>query len=1092
MGDSGAFERAVAAAVSRFGADVKPKLKGPGGPEDQLRGPFEILIHAVSNALGLTTVMHGEVRLVHLDARPDYAVDVADVLTGYVELKRPGLGADPDSFSGKNAVQWSKLRLLPNVLYTDGNEWGLYRNGQRVGEIARVAGKVQTAGASLVPRDGDVARVMYDFLTWKPVIPRSVGQLVRAVAGLCQLLRSEVQRALELEAVGQRSPMLSVLAEGWRNLLFPDASDEAFSDQYAQTVTFALLLARVEGITFDGRDITQIAKKLGKKHSLMGSALAALTDDSLSGLATTLQTLVRVIGVVDWARLDDGSGDAYLHLYEDFLAVYDPELRQKTGSYYTPNDVVQFMVSFTDDILRTRLHRSQGFASTDVVVVDPAMGTGTFLLNVIDRAAEAIREVEGPGQVGPRLRELIGQRLVGFEKQTGPYAVAELRLYESLRRHHSDVPADGLRIYVTDTLENPRGDTGWLPLTYKPLAESRQKANQVKNSEPVLVVLGNPPYDSVTTGAGKWIENGDPSRHEPPPLNAFRAKGNGRYESVMSNLHAFFWRWATWKVFDHHPESPDGVVAFITPSAYLKSAGFAGMREYLRRTTDEGWIIDVSPEGHTPDVPTRIFPGVRQPLCIGIFVRSGAPSPQTPATVHYAAVTGRRAEKFAQLRTLSHTGTNWSDCPAGWRDPLLPIGSQIWETSPLLGDLMPWSSRGVTPGRVWVYAPMPSTLERRWALFLAADTETRREMFREARDRKLTTLVPALPGVPEHHGSLADEARPHPAPVRVAYRSFDRQWLIPDSRLMEVPRPDLWRVRSSRQIFVSEQNAHPVTGGAGLVFTSLIPDMDHYNGRSGCVRPLYRDQAGTTPNVAPMLLQVLARRLGTRVPADDLLAYIAGVTAHPGYTMRFQEDLQVPGIRIPLTADPGLWRCAVELGRRCIWLHTYGERFSDPDNGRPEASPQLPPDLRPLSRVEIPDSEMGMPDTIRYDSETETLHVGLGEIQPVRAEVWEYRVSGMQVIKKWFGYRKKSPAGRRQLQLDHEVSRTWSSRLTTELLELLNVLALLVELEAEQGHTLDLICAAERITNAELTAASVFPVPAHTRKALPVDEQALF
>ncbi|WP_436775760.1 type ISP restriction/modification enzyme [Yinghuangia sp. YIM S09857] len=1089
---SGAFEQAVAAAVSRFGAEVKPKLRGPGGPEDQLRAPFEGLIQAVGAALGFPIVMHGEVPLVHLDARPDYAVDVADALTGYVELKRPGLGADPDGFTGRNAVQWSKLRLLPNVLYTDGNEWGLYRNGRRAGDLASVVGKVQSAGARLAPRNGDLAHLLHDFLTWKPVVPRNVGQLVRAVAGLCQLLRAEVQRALELEAAGQRAPLLSVVADGWRRLLFPGASDEAFADQYAQTVTFALLLARVEGITFDGRDVTQIARLLGKRHLLMGSALAALTDDVLSGLSTTLQTLVRVIGAVDWARLDDGSGEAYLRLYEDFLAVYDPELRKTTGSYYTPNDVVRFMVSFVEEILRTRLRRPQGFASTDVVVVDPAMGTGTFLLNVIERASQVIRDTEGPGQVGPRLRELLGERLVGFEKQAGPYAVAELRLYEALRRAQSDAPAGGLRIYVTDTLANPRGKAGWLPLTYKALAESRKKADQVKNSESVLVVLGNPPYDAVTAGAGEWIERGDRAQAEPPPLDAFRAEGNGRYESVLSNLHAYFWRWATWKVFDRHPECPEGVVAFITPSAYLKSIGFAGMREYLRRTADEGWIIDVSPEGHTPDVPTRVFPGVRQPLCIGIFVRSGPPSPEIPARIQYTAVEGRRAEKFAGLRTLTPDGGNWSPCATGWRAALLPAGSGVWEASPLLSDLMPWSSRGVTPGRVWVYAPTPSTLTRRWNLFLAAGTEARREMFREARDRKLTTDVAALPGVPEHHGALADEHLPHPAPVRVAYRSFDRQWLIPDSRLMEVPRPDLWRVRSDGQIFVSEQNAHPITGGPALVFTALIPDMHHYNGRSGCVRPLYRDAVASAPNVAPRLLQELRRRLGIDVSEDDLLAYIAAVAAHPAYTECFAEDLQVPGVRVPLTASPELWLRAVALGRRCLWLHTYGERFVDPGDGRPAGPPMLPPSSRPLSHVEIPDSESGMPDEVRYDYATETLHVGTGQIGPVRAATWAYQVSGMPVVRKWFGYRKRNPAGRRLLQLDREVATTWAPNLTTELLELLNVLTMLIELEPEQRDLLDEIRLADCITVDDLATAAVFPVPAHARKPLPQTLQGLF
>jgi hypothetical protein len=267
------FEALVAEAVSDFGAEVKAKLQGPGDSEDQLRGPTDRLIVRVSAALGLKTVLHGEVRLVDLRARPDYGAEVADAMVGYIEIKQPGKGADPESFIGHDAEQWQKLRLLPNVLYTDGNEWSLRRNGQQIGEIARFNGRVRSAGSRLAPKDDEFVRLLRQFLLWEPQPPRNIGELVRAVANLCQLLRSEVRTALQLEARGRRTSLFRVLAEEWRHLLFPDASDEAFADQYAQTVTFALLLARAEGILFEGQDIAIIAKKLYKKHLLMGRAL---------------------------------------------------------------------------------------------------------------------------------------------------------------------------------------------------------------------------------------------------------------------------------------------------------------------------------------------------------------------------------------------------------------------------------------------------------------------------------------------------------------------------------------------------------------------------------------------------------------------------------------------------------------------------------------------------------------------------------------------------------------------------------------------------------------------------------------------------
>ncbi|MEW2164014.1 type ISP restriction/modification enzyme [Streptomyces sp. NPDC007084] len=1101
MSKTGRFEETVREATAVFGEELKPKLKGSTGTEDQLRGPFERLITRTAAALGLKSVLVGEVPLVDIGARPDYAVYVADALVGHVELKRPDIGADPETFKGRNAAQWQKLKLLPNVLYSDGNEWALYRSGQRVGEVARMNTSVKTAGSRLAPLDSGVSRLLFDFLTWKPQPPRNITQLVRAVAGLCRLLCSEVKEALRLEKSGKRLETLTVLKEDWGKLLFPEQSVEDFADQYAQTVVFALLLARVEGIIFEHDTMHGIATKLGKKHSLMGKALDVLTDDSLTGLSTTLDTLIRVIGPVDWERLDDGSGDAYLRLYEDFLQVYDPKLRERTGSYYTPNGVVAAMVRFTEDVIRLRLGIANGFASPQVVVVDPAMGTGTFLLNILDRVANTIHEDEGPGAVGPRLREMTGQRLIGFEMQTGPYAVAELRMHARLKDLKSSAPARGLRLYVTNTLDNPKDEFNWLPGTFKAIAESRKQANKVKRDERVMVVLGNPPYDAVRHGVGKWVELGDPKAGVHPPLAKFRLPGNGKHESKMSNLYIYFWNWAAWKVFESHDDSPFGVITFITPRAWIKGAGFAGMRKYLRSVADEGWIIDLSPEGQRPDASTRIFPEVAQELCIAVFVRWRQPeekseSPKPPAVVRHISLAGHRQQKIQELTGLQLSDTRWRTCASGEIAPFLPPGSDLWESSPRLSDLMPWSSRGVTPGRVWAYAPDQETLGRRWQLFIAADEDEKREMFGEARDRDLNTVVGPLPGIQDRgFSTLAQEDRAMLTPVRVGYRAFDRQWVIPDNRLMVVPRPDLWRVRGSSQLFVVEQNAHAITNGPGLVFSALIPDMHYFNGRSGAVRPLYRDADGETPNVTPKLLYVISQRLGVPVSAEDLVAYIAAVSSHPSYTEKFAEDLEIPGARIPFTASASLWNRVLEVGRRVLWLHTYGERFADADAGMPSAPqhPRLPAERRPISLVAIPDTVDGMPTAMRYNEDAKQLWIGEGCVGPVEPEVRRYSVSGMNVLDKWFGYRRKEPAGKRLRSLDHEYSPTWLPDWTSELLELLNVLGLLVDLEPVQGQLLAEICQGPLITANDLTAAGVLPVPEYaTRLPRAGESEAMF
>lgn len=236
---------------------------GLGEPEDQVRGPLEAFVNVASQELGLPAELIGEARLAEDRVRPDYAVLRLDnpLPVGFIELKAPGVGADTSRFRGRNKTQWERLASLPNVVYTDANDWVLYRSGEPV-RRARLVGDIRDA--ELSDPDDNLAALLNDFLTWEPQAPRNAAQLVTAVAGLCRLLREEV---LELAGV---SVTLGALATDWRQMLFPDATDEEFADGYAQAVTFALLLARAEGISFEGRSIHDIATQLGKQHSLMG------------------------------------------------------------------------------------------------------------------------------------------------------------------------------------------------------------------------------------------------------------------------------------------------------------------------------------------------------------------------------------------------------------------------------------------------------------------------------------------------------------------------------------------------------------------------------------------------------------------------------------------------------------------------------------------------------------------------------------------------------------------------------------------------------------------------------------------------------
>jgi hypothetical protein len=1066
--------------VSAFGAACKAKLSGPGDREAAIRAPLEGLLGAGGQAIGVPAVFHDEVRDTARQVRPDYGVSVKGAITGYVEVKAPGKSIDPANLTGHDRTQWERQRDLPNLLYTNGTDWRMYRDGELVGSPVRFTGALESAGAAL-SAPPEFERLLTDFLRWTPAPITSIGSLVRAIAPLTRLLRGEVldQLALEKRAVAagesEYAQPFTGLARDWRALLFPQADNTTFADGYAQAVTFALLLARTEGIDLEGKPLHQVGADLGDEHSLMGKALQLLTDDVAKDFKVTLDLLVRVVGAVDWTKVRRGKRDTYLHLYEHFLEAYDNDLRKQSGSYYTPREVVEHMVRLVEEALVTRLGKLAGFRDPDVLTVDPAMGTGTYLHTILERAADDAAATDGPGAV-PGVLAQVAERLVGFELQMGPYAVAELRTTDLLAAHGASAPPGGMHLYVTDTLDDPHAAETGFSSGLQLIADSRRKANKVKAKADVTVVIGNPPYRERAEGMGGWVENGSAAHGKTARaiLDDFRLEGNGRTEYVLKNLYVYFWRWGTWKVWEStkpDPEGDTGVVCFISTSGYLRGPGFKGMREYLRRNASEGWIIDLTPEGQTPDVATRIFPGVRQPLAIGLFIRMPDVDTDLPATIHYRTVTGRQTEKFAALGGIALDDSAWREARSDWTAPLTPTAHSAWDKYPAAGDLFPWVSPGAKMNRTWVYSPSDAVLHERWTSLLSeADPAAKVALFKNTRDSALERQKSPLPGEPSPTTAtlLSEPVGSKPPLARIGYRSFDRQWVVADARALDQPRPDLWEARVVGQVFTTELHSSPINDGPGLVFSSLVPDMHYFKGSEGG-RTLPFLHPDGTPNLAPGLVRALATRVEHEVPARDVLAYVAGVIAHPAFTRTLADELTTPGIRVPITSDADLWTEAVALGEQVVWLHTYGETFTGPD--RPAGSIRYPKgDARqPQSRTPITQ----MPEVMTYDAGRAVVALGDGEFGPVTPEVWEYAVGGRNVLKSWFNYRKKVPGGKKTSPLDYIHVEVWDPDWTTEFVDLLTVLSRLVELEPAQADLLERILAGPLLTMDELRVAGV-------------------
>jgi hypothetical protein len=472
------FESVIAA----FGAKSKAKLSNAaatGQPEDQIRAPFEQLLEDLAALCNLpkgTVAAVGESSVSDLKTRPDYAVSVYNALVGFIELKTPGKGADPRKFKDPHdKAQWQKLCALPNIIYTDGNSFSLWQNGELIDSVLQLVGDIESSGNKLQAPPA-LLGLFESFLRWQPIPPRSAKELAESTARLCRLLRDEVTEQLAL-----KSPALTDLATDWRKLLFPDATDERFADGYAQAVTFGLLMARAKNIEL-ATGLQQVGVLLSQTSSLIGAALRLLTENAedQAKVKTALATLTRVLDAVDWSKISKGDPDAWLYFYEDFLQVYDNQLRKQTGSYYTPAEVVGAMVSLVDEVLKSpRFGQHAGLAAPTVTVADPATGTGTFLLGVLRNIAATVAADEGAGSVKPAINAAI-KRAIGFEMQLGPFAVAQLRILAEIVELTGGPPKTPVRMFVTNTLGNPNDDEGWIPGILAPLGNSRKEANKIK------------------------------------------------------------------------------------------------------------------------------------------------------------------------------------------------------------------------------------------------------------------------------------------------------------------------------------------------------------------------------------------------------------------------------------------------------------------------------------------------------------------------------------------------------------------------------------------------------------------------------------
>lgn len=1002
-----------------YAARIRELLRAnPNTPEPGLAPAFQQLVTSLLPLLptGPGVTVSPEYTK-ETTGRPDIALIRSGQLPrAFIELKLPKKSLEPTRWrDAHDRRQFERFRELPIWALSNFESIRLFRRDNAEAESRIVP------PAALLPETSDRkaeqlirahnAGPLLDLVNRlaqaQPPSPSNAAQLAEYLAHASRLVRASVVEKLgELAVAKEKDRPLQIVRDEFRNVLYahPEGGgyrgefDTLFSAAFAQTLAFGLLLVREATGKLVGPDSWQL---MPEEHPLLKTTLRVLSEPEIvEQIDLGFDVLLDTINCFDPAILVQRPRrpDPILYFYEDFLATFDADAKQRYGVYYTPVEVVRYMVGALDRALKDNL-KTKGIADPDVTILDPATGTGTFLLGIAERLREEVTKNAGPGAVWPALAQL-ATRMFGFELLIGPYAVAHYRLHHALAEKPQPgapppPPLPRLGIYLADTLAEAGTSTplGKLGYTAQSIRDERSEADRIKREQRILAIIGNPPYwrfQGVNTRevVGPFIDDLWEDLKEP-----VRDAGWGGELNTFPEFSVAFWRWAIWKLFEAENSPKKGVIGFISNRTFLAGNPYAGLRKMLRERFDRIVVIDLRGDlrmGARAGVrgDTGVF-NIQVGTAITLATADGTKIKGELAKVTYNDVWEHdlfaREAKLEWLEQGAESGTQRGsvDVNRAALDPLRPeaFGSVDW---PSIKECFVEHGLGIQSKRDHlVYSVSKEGLAEKVKAFLAEDA----------------TNAPKVGGF----RSVADAVRAQKAGLdeslftRVIYRPLDLRWHYSHPRYNYSLRPVLFDAFKSanRALYVLRKG----TGAGPAAWChGLMPDYHSFRGSyGGYAFPLYDRRAGHEPiNLNPVLLQGLAIAYAEPVEPQEVFDAILALLSATSYTLRFAEDLEDAFPHVPFPADKALFERAAEIGSQIREVETFARppdaKFLTPDIARIETAPHGP--LAPIGPESWSEGDLIL------------CANGSGKVSGIPRTVWEFAVSGYPVLPRWLGARK--------------------------------------------------------------------------------------
>ena len=629
--------------------------------------------------------------------------------------------------------------------------------------------------------------------------------------------------------------------------------------------------------------------------------------------------------------MDDA--DPVIHFYEDFLKEYDPDLRKKMGAYYTPLPVVRFIIRSVDYILQKEFNLPNGLADTSklpnnkhrVQILDPAVGTGTFISAIITAIYERLKKQGQPGRWPAYVHNDLLPRLNGFELMMTPYTIAHLKVSIALREtgfkyfNETKTGKTRLRVYLTNSLEQSEAQQDLFSFGFaESIAAEAKEADKIKNETPIMVVIGNPPYSGESSN--KFYSGHDVYKVEPTG-----EKLKERNSKFLNDDYVKFIRFAENMI----EKTGEGIVAMITAHGYLDNPTFRGMRWHLSKTFDTIWILDlhgnakkkeVAPDGSKDE---NVF-NIQQGVAIIVAVKTGKKKANEFACVHHTDIFGNRRNKFSILNNSGEL--QWQKITLDKQMFFFVRknieGKEEYGKGFRLNDFFSQFSTGIlTKNDDVAIAFHKNEIWSNVQKFFIEPEESLRLLFNLKRDSRDWVLKKAIDDIQRNYSE--DNI------VTVSYRPFDSRYTYYTGTSRGFMAYSQMRVMhnlfNKKNLALVSGRQGQVVGGMewNLLFaTKDISDLNIFYRGGGTVFPLYvYDRDGSrTPNFNMEIVNKIENIVGKITP-EDIFDYIYAVLHSPSYREKYKEFLKIDFPRIPYPKDTKTFKILVVIGAELRSLH---------------------------------------------------------------------------------------------------------------------------------------------------------------------------